>query len=148
MTKLVYYLYSISRFLYRIKIPILPKIIQILIRIIFGCHLPYRASIGKNTIIGYGGIGIVIHDKCVVGQNCVISSGVTIGGTSHKKEVPVIGDNVLIGSGAKILGPVKIGNNVVIGANAVVTKDIPDGCLVVGVPAKILKENININNYK
>lgn len=147
MTKIVYYLYFIAKILSKFHIPLLPKIIQIFIRIFFGCYIPYRANIGKNTILGYGGIGIVIHDRCVIGENCVINSGVTIGGTSHKYEVPIIGNNVLIGSGAKIIGAVVIGNNVVIGANAVVTKDIPDNCLAVGIPAKIIKENINIKDY-
>jgi len=147
MSKIVYYLYLLSRTLFKIHIPILPKIIQILIRFVFGCYIPYTAQIGKKTVLGYGGLGIVIHARCVIGENCVIGTGVTIGGTSHKYEVPHIGNNVLIGSGAKILGPIIIGNNVVIGANAVVTKDISDNILVAGIPAKILKENINIKDY-
>lgn len=69
-------------------------------------------------------------------------SGVTIGGTPNRVELPVIGDNVYIGAGAKI-----IGNNVVIGANSVVITDIPDNCVAVGMPAKVIKEGIDINNY-
>lgn len=147
MSKIVYYLYLLARILNKIHIPVLPQIIQFLIRIVFGCYIPYTAKIGKNTIFAYGGIGIVIHTRCVIGENCVIGSGVTLGGTNHKYEVPQVGNNVYIGSGAKIIGPVKIGNNVVIGANAVVTKDIPDNTLAVGIPARIIKENINIKNY-
>jgi len=147
MSEIVYYLYLLARILNKIHIPILPKIIQFLIRIIFGCYVPYSAKIGKNTVIAYGGIGVVIHARCVIGENCVIGPGVTLGGTSHKYEVPELGNNVSIGSGAKIIGPVKIGNNVVIGANAVVINDVPSNSLVVGIPAKIIKENININDY-
>lgn len=147
MHKIVYLLYKISRGLYLAHIPVVPKLIKWSIRLIFACNIPYSCQIGKNTILGYGGLGIVIHPRCIVGDNCLISQNVTLGGTSHKYEVPIIGNNVLLGAGAKILGPVKIGNNVVVGANAVVTKDIPDNCLAVGVPAKIIKEKINIKDY-
>ena len=84
---------------------------------------------------------------CVIGENCIINSGVVLGGTSHKYEVPKLGDNVLVGAGAKILGSITIGNNVVIGANAVVLKDVSDNTLVAGIPAKVIKENINIKDY-
>lgn len=147
MSKIVYFLYSLARILSKLHIPFLPKLIQVLIRIMFSCNLPYSAQIGKNTELAYGGIGIVIHARCVVGENCVIGPGVILGGTTKKWEVPKVGNNVYIGAGAKILGPVTIGNNVVIGANAVVLKNIPDNSLVTGVPAKIIKENININDY-
>lgn len=147
MSKIVYYLYLLARTLNKVHIPILPKIIQILIRLVFGCYIPYTAQIGKNTVLGYGGLGIVIHARCIIGENCVIGPNVTMGGTSHKYEVPKVGNNVLIGAGAKLIGPIEIGNNVVIGANAVVTKNISDNTLVTGIPAKIVKENINIKDY-
>lgn len=147
MSKVVYFLYYLARTLYKIKIPFLPKIIQVLIRIFFGCYIPYTAEIGKDTIFAYGGIGVVIHARSIIGKNCTIGSCVTIGGTNHIYEVPVIGDNVYIGTGAKIIGAVKIGNNAAIAANAVVTKDVPDNTLVAGIPARILKENINIKDY-
>ncbi|WP_234816577.1 serine O-acetyltransferase [Bacillus mycoides] len=105
----------------------------------FGCYIPFTAEIGNGTIIGYGGIGIVIHKRAIIGDKCTISPGVTIGGTLGKSKVPVLGNNVIVGTGAKVIGPVVIGNNVVIGANAVVTKDIPDNCIVAGIPAKIIK---------
>lgn len=145
--KLTYLLYKIARALYLAHIPIIPNLIKWFIRITFACVLPYTAQIGKNTVLGYGGLGIVIHFNAIIGENCIIFQHVTIGGTNKIQQVPVIGNNVLIGAGAKILGPVKIGNNVVIGANAVVNKDIPDNTLVGGVPARVLKENINIDDY-
>lgn len=101
--------------------------------------MPYQADIGAGTVIGYQGLGIVIHKKCVIGRDCHISQNVTIGGTSGLSEVPVLGDNVHIGAGAVVIGPIHIGNNVVIGANAVVNKDLPDNCVAVGVPAKVIK---------
>lgn len=83
----------------------------------------------------------------MIGENCIIGTNVTIGGRSYIEKVPVIGNNVYIGTGAKILGDVVIGNNCVIGANAVVVKHVPDNCVVAGVPASIIKENIDIKDY-
>ncbi|MEN8435447.1 serine acetyltransferase [Clostridium septicum] len=144
----IYKLYSISRKLYEKKIPIIPKLIKGLIRIVFSCVIPFTAKIGEGTKIGYQGLGVVIHANSIIGTNCAISQGVTIGGTSKKKGVPIIGNNVYIGAGAKIIGPITIGDNVVVGANAVVLKDVPSGCVVVGIPAKIIKTNILMSDYK
>lgn len=143
----VYNWYRFSRMLYLWGIPILPLLIKYLIRLIFGCYIPFTADIGKGTVIGYGGIGIVIHDRCIIGENCVIGSCTTLGGTNRNYKVPELGNNVLVGTGAKIIGPVKVGNNVVIGANAVVVRDVPDNTVVAGVPARVIKENINIRDY-
>lgn len=148
MTKIVMLLYRLARILYKFHIPLLPSLLKAVLRICFSCSVSYKTEIGKGTILAYGGLGIVIHERCKIGKNCVIAQNVTLGGTSHKYNVPIVGDNVYIGAGAVILGEVTIGNNVVIGANAVVTKDIPDNCIAVGVPAKIIKENINISDYK
>jgi serine O-acetyltransferase len=117
------------------------------IRQFFACYIPYSASLGKNIILGYGGLGVVIHGRAVIGNDCHIDQNVTIGGTSKKYEVPVLGDNVYVGAGAKILGPITIGDNVVIGANAVVVNDIPSNSLAVGVPAKIIKSGIKKSDY-
>ena len=91
MSKLVYLLYLFANTLHKIHIPVLPKVIQILMRIFFGCYIPYTAKIGKNTVLGYGALGIVIHPRSIIGENCTISPGVVIGGTSHKYEVPQLG---------------------------------------------------------
>ncbi|EKE04301.1 MAG: serine acetyltransferase [uncultured bacterium] len=144
----VYNWYKLSRMLYLYNIPVFPKVIKYLIRLIFGCYIPYTAEIGNETLFGYGGIGVVVHDRSVIGKNCVISQGVTLGGTSHKYEVPRLGNNVLVGAGAKIIGPITIGDNAVIGANAVVTKNIPPNTLAVGIPARVIKENIDIRDYR
>ena len=117
-------------------------------RALFKSSLPATCTIGVDTKLGYGGIGIVVHARTVIGKNCMIGQGVTIGGKSGWYEVPVIGDNVEISAGARILGPVHIGNNVIIGANAVVVKDVPDNCIVAGIPAKIIKENISLEDYE
>lgn len=139
MNKIVITLYKISRTLYLAKIPLLPTLIKVFLRLIFGCVIPPSAQIGKGAYLAYGGLGTVLHFDAVIGENCSIQTNVTIGGTPGSDLVPILGNNVLVGTGAKIIGNVKIGNNVIIGANAVVTKDVPDNCTVAGVPAKIIK---------
>ena len=85
--------------------------------------------------------------RSIIGENCIIDQCVTLGGTSHKYEVPKLGSHVYVGAGAKIIGSVNIGNNVVIGANSVVIKDVPDNSVAVGIPARIVKTDINIRDY-
>jgi len=145
--KNVYKWYRASRFFYEKELYFFAKLITLLIRLIFSAYIPYTAKIKKGTKFGYGGLGVVIHNRSVIGENCIIDQGVTLGGTNKIYEVPKIGDNVYLGAGAKVIGPVNIGNNVVIGANAVVVDDIPNNSLAVGVPAKIIKSNIDPNNY-
>lgn len=144
----MYRLYKLANILYKMKIPIIPKVIKVFIRIVFGCVISYKCEIGEGTVLGYQGLAVVIHERARIGKKCVISQGVTIGGTSKKYGVPIIGDNVYIGAGAKIIGPIIIGDNVVIGANSVVTSNIECNSIAVGVPARIIKENIDINQYK
>lgn len=112
-------------------------------------HLHYRNKYGVEVPVGLNvGVpfhiahipGIIINGNAKIGNNCVIMQNVTIGST-RGKGVPTIGDNVLICSGAKIVGNVIVGNNVVIGANAVVIKDVPDNSVVAGVPAKIINND-------
>ena len=105
----------------------------------FGISIPYETEIGSGFYIGHFG-GIVINGKSKIGKNFNISQGVTLGmaNRGRNKGYPVIGDNVYIGPGAKIVGAVNIGNNVAIGANCVVTKDIPDNAVVVGIPGKVI----------
>lgn len=105
----------------------------------YGISIPYGTQIGSGFYVGHFG-GIVVHGSAVIGKNCNISHGVTIGRTNRgpRQGTPVIGDNVYLGPGAKIIGNVRIGNSVAIGANCVVTKDIPDNAVVVGVPGRVI----------
>lgn len=137
--------YKIAHALYLKHIPLLPKLFYRLIYFVNNCHLHYETEIGNGTILAYGGVGVVIHKNAVIGKNCVIESNVTIGGRNNIPFTPVIGNNVFIGTGARILGNVHIGDGSIIGANAVVLYDVPEHCSVAGVPAKILHENIDID---
>jgi serine O-acetyltransferase len=115
---------------------------------VFLCALvPSEATIGPGTMLGYGGLGSVIHQRSVIGANVMVGSHVTIGGRSRLHEVPVIEDDVFIGAGACILGPVHVGRGAVIGANAVVIEDVPPRTVVAGVPARIIRENVDSRDY-
>jgi serine O-acetyltransferase len=129
------------------KVPVLPKLIYYFQFFLFNSSVPSTVKIGKTTKFAYGGIGVVIHERSVIGENCVIGQGVTIGGRSKHYEVPVIGNNVYIGAGARILGPVEIGDEVVIGPNSVVIDNIPSNSIAVGMPAKVIKSNIMVKDY-
>ena len=113
------------------------KILYKLIQILTGVELPCEALIGRNFIIDHFG-GIIISGYAKFGDNCRIRNGVVVGlRRVGEKTAPDIGDNVDIGAGAKVLGPIRIGNNVAIGANAVVLCDVPDNCVAIGVPAVV-----------
>lgn len=134
------FFYRIERWLYLHSIPFLPKLIELIIFLIYNSKIPYQAEIGKGTKLGYGGMGVVIHSKAKIGANVMISQQVTIGGGNSKYEgVPTIGDNVYIAKGAIVFGGITIGDNVTIGANAVVNKPVPANAVVAGIPAKILR---------
>lgn len=105
-----------------------------------GIEIHPGATIGHRLVIDHG-MGIVIGETAEVGDDCLLYQGVTLGGTGKDKgkRHPTLGDNVMVGAGAKVLGPINIGNNVKVAANAVVLKDIPDNCTAVGVPARIAR---------
>ena len=140
-------IYRVGHLAYRKKIPLLPLMCKFLIRIIFNSAVDPSTDIGKGTFFAYGGIAVVIHKNTKIGNNVVISQCVTIGGRSKSLNVPIIGNNVYIAPGAKILGDIAVGDNSVIGANAVVIKDVPSNSVVAGVPAKVIKENINPKDF-
>jgi len=109
-----------------------------LVEIATGVSLPVHAQIGRGFYIGHFG-NIIIHPDTVMGERCSISQGVTIGVLGGERDgVPRLGNDVYVGAGAKILGPVTIGDGAVVGANAVVIDDVPPGATAVGVPARII----------
>jgi serine O-acetyltransferase len=139
--------YRISRWVdHNFHIPILRTVFKIfcaifqkVVEILTGSELPNTAQIGEGLVIPHAS-GITIHYRAHLGENCILGPRVTIGvsGITDREGVPRIGDRVVIGAGACIIGPITVGNNVVIGANAVVEKDVPDNVVVGGVPAKII----------
>jgi len=139
--------HRLSHFLYKKNIPVLPRLFRFVIFLIYNSDIPSSVKIGKNTLFGHTGIGVVIHQRAVIGDDCIIGQGITIGGKSKNPDVPIIGNKVYIAAGARILGPVKIGNNVIIAPNAVVLKDVEDNTIVGGIPAKVLKENIKFEDF-
>lgn len=120
-------------------VPILPRIFEYLVFFLFNSYIPASAVIGIGSRCAYGGIGVVVHRRARVGRNVLIGQQVTIGGRSGHQEVPVIEDDVYLGAGCKVLGPIRVGRGAVVGANAVVLHDVPAGAVVAGVPARVVK---------
>jgi serine O-acetyltransferase len=130
-------------FLWNLKIPFIPRLFSQVSRFITGIEIHPGATIGKGFFIDHG-MGVVIGETSEIGDNCVLFHNVTLGGTGkHKgKRHPTIGNNVMIGTGAILLGPVRVGNNVRIGANTfILMRDVPDNTTVAGTPGKIVKMN-------
>lgn len=142
--------YRFGRWRYRVRPALARKFFSLiyhflfkLVQIVAGIELPCEVELGQNFIIDHFG-GIVISGYAKFGDNCRIRNGVVVG-LRHveDKRAPIIGDNVDIGAGAKLLGPIRIGDNVVIGANAVVLCDVPDNSIAVGVPAIVKARGSN-----
>ncbi|MGU8377365.1 serine O-acetyltransferase EpsC [Clostridium perfringens] len=130
--------YRIAHGLYKIKLFFLARLISQLGRFFTGIEIHPGAKIGKGLFIDHG-MGVVIGETAEIGDNVTIYHGVTLGGTGkdNGKRHPTIGNNVIIGCGAKILGPISIGDGAKIGANSVVLKNVPKGKTAVGIPAVI-----------
>ncbi len=111
-------------------------------KMITGIEIHPGATIGKDLFIDHGS-GVVIGETAIIGDGCTLYQGVTLGGTGKEtgKRHPTLGNNVMVGAGAKVLGPVNIGDNCKIAAGAVVLNDIPDNCTAVGIPARIVKKD-------
>ena len=129
------------------KFNLIARMISQLSRFLTGIEIHPKAKIGKNLFIDHG-MGVVIGETSEIGDNVTMYHAVTLGGSSpsidsekqrHEKRHPTIGDDVVIGSGAQIIGPVKVGNGARIAANAVVVKDVPESATMVGIPAKAVK---------
>ena len=118
----------------------LARVITTAMRLVLGCVVPATTQIGSGTYFSYGGLGVVLHKHATIGEGCLISQHVTIGGAGgygyRSEGAPTLGNRVYVGAGAKIIGPVTIGDDAMIGANAVVTKSVPPMVVVAGVPAR------------
>lgn len=122
----------------RKNIPLIPGIITRLIRLLYSFDLPSTAEIGEGTVFRHNGLGCVVHHHAKIGKNCNIYQNVSIAGRNGRG-VPVIGNDVLIGCGACVLGGGIIGDGAKIGAMSLVIEDVPPYSTVVGIPAKIVK---------
>ncbi len=141
------FFHQISNFFYKAGFDLIARIISQTVRFFTGIEIHPGAKVGRNLFIDHG-MGVVIGETSEIGDNVTIYHNVTLGGSSpsidserqrHEKRHPTIGNDVVIGSGAQIIGPIKVGNNSRIAANAVVVKDVPENTTMVGIPAKAVK---------
>ena len=151
------FFHKIANFFAIAKFHLVERIISQFSRFLTGIEIHPRANIGKNLFIDHG-MGVVIGETSEIGDNVTIYHMATLGGISPSvnsneqrniKRHPTLKDNVVVGSGAQILGPVTVGKNAKIGANAVVTKDVPENAVMVGIPAKNVGETSSADeNFK
>ena len=135
-------LYRVSHKLYENKKFFAARLVSQSARFLTGIEIHPGAKIGRGLFIDHGS-GVVIGETTEIGDNCTLYQGVTLGGTGKHvgKRHPTLGNNVMVGSGAKVLGPFRIGDNTKIAANAVVLNEIPDNCTAVGIPARVVKKD-------
>lgn len=136
-----------AHFLYKINLKLLARIISQISRFLTGVEIHPGAKIGRRCFIDHG-MGIVIGETTEIGDDCTIYQGATLGGTGKDsgKRHPTLGNGVMVSSGAKVLGPIKIGDGARIGAGSVVLKEVPPGSTVVGIPGTIVKMRCPISN--
>ena len=138
------FMYKIANFFSVAKFDLIARIISQFARFLTGIEIHPGAKIGKNLFIDHG-MGVVIGETSEIGDNVTIYHNATLGGISpsinsneqrHVKRHPTLKDNVVVGSGAQVLGPIEVGKNAKIGSNAVVTKDVPENAVMIGIPAR------------
>jgi len=137
-------IYRFTHLLWRYKLYWLARFISTLARWITGIEIHPGAVIGQRFFIDHG-MGVVIGETSEIGDDCMMYHGVTLGGTSWDKvkRHPTLKDGVIIGAGAKILGPITLGKNVRVGSNSVVVRSVDDNCTVVGIPGRVLKKKVS-----
>ena len=133
-------LYRIANRLWAIRLKMLARIVSHIARFFTGIEIHPAARIGARVFIDHG-MGVVIGETAEVGNDCTLYHGVTLGGVSWSKgkRHPTLGNHVVVGAGAKVLGAITVGNGVRIGCNAVVLKDVPEGATIVGIPGRIVE---------
>ena len=135
-------LYRLGRWCYERHIPFVPQILYRVIFYLCGAIVPMSVEIGEGSTLAYGGSGVVLHGRARIGRNVVIAPQVVLGGRCGHEGLPVIEDDVHIGVGAKVLGPVRVGKGARVGANAVVLHDVPAAAAVAGIPARVIRQNV------
>ncbi|OZS78578.1 serine O-acetyltransferase [Tetzosporium hominis] len=146
--------HRIAHALFRNKLFFLARVVSQVSRFFTGIEIHPGAKIGRRFFIDHG-MGVVIGETCIIGDDCIIFQGVTLGGTGKErgKRHPTLGNNVLVATGAKVLGSITLGDNSKVGAGSVVLKDVPPNATVVGIPGKVVildgirvKQNLNHQN--
>jgi len=140
-------LHRFSHWLHHFGIPFIPRFLSHLGRFFTGIEIHPGAQLGNGVFIDHG-MGVVIGETAILGDYCLIYQGVTLGGTGKEtgKRHPTLGENVVVGAGAKVLGNLSIGDNVRIGAGSVVLQDVPSECTVVGIPGRIVyRSGVKVN---
>ena len=134
--------HRINHWLFQRHIPLLPRLFSEIVHRITGIDIHPGATIGRSFFIDHG-TGVVIGGTAIIGDNVTLYQGVTLGGTSleRKKRHPTIGNNVMVGIGAAVLGDITVGDNAKIGANSVVVKDVPPNSTVVGIPGRVVLQD-------
>lgn len=132
-------LHRLANKLYQLGLPVIPRVVSQIARLLTGIEIHPGASIGKGVFIDHG-MGVVVGETAMIGDYSLIYQGVTLGGTGKEsgKRHPSLGKNVVVGAGAKVLGNINISENVRIGAGSVVLRDVPSDCTVVGIPGRIV----------
>ena len=138
-------LYRLAHALYQWRLPLIPRLISHIARMLTGIEIHPGAKIGRGFFIDHG-MGVVIGETTVIGDYCLLYQGVTLGGTGKEKgkRHPTLGDHVIVGAGAKVLGNITIGNHVRIGAGSVVLRSVPSHCTVVGVPGRLICKDATV----
>jgi serine O-acetyltransferase len=141
------WLHRLAHWLHRVGVPFFPRLISNISRFLTGVEIHPGAQIGSSVFIDHG-MGVVVGETAIIGNYCLIYQGVTLGGTGKEcgKRHPTLGNNVVVGAGAKVLGNIELGNNVRIGAGSVVLRDVPSDCTVVGIPGRVVyREGAKVN---
>jgi serine O-acetyltransferase len=141
-------LHRLAHFLWSIKLKLIARIFSHLARILTGIEIHPGAKIGRRFFIDHG-MGVVIGETAIIGDDCTLYHGVTLGGTTWKKgkRHPTLKNNVVIGAGAKVLGPITLGNNSMVGSIAFVFSNIPNDSTAVGIPAKIIESGEKLKKF-
>jgi serine O-acetyltransferase len=135
-------LYRLGRWCHVHRVPFVPQLVYRLLFFLYGAVIPMSVDLGEGTVIAYGGNGVVLHASARVGRRVTISPQVVLGGRCGHGGVPLVEDDVHIGVGAKVLGPITLGTGSRIGANAVVIEDVPPHTAVAGVPARVVRAQV------
>jgi serine O-acetyltransferase len=133
-------LHRLAHELYQARVPLIPRVISQISRFLTGVEIHPGAKIGRRFFIDHGA-GVVIGETAEIGDDCLLYQGVTLGGTGNEKgkRHPTLGNHVVVGTGAKVLGSIRIGDDVKIGAGSVVVHPVPEGSTVVGIPGRVVK---------